>query len=121
MIQISTNELSSIMNGTLIGSADLTSSTEFQFDSRAINKGDVFLALKGETVDGHDFVDDARNRGAVLTIATKSVNGACIVVDDVLTAIGTFASYVRVELGGKYGRDSSFSRLSSLHVVDRNA
>ena len=44
MIQISTNELASIMNGTLIGSADLTSSTEFQFDSRAINKGDVFLA-----------------------------------------------------------------------------
>ena len=85
MIQISANELASIMGGTLYGSAEMTVSTEFQFDSRAIKKGDVFLALKGESVDGHDFVDDARNRGAVLTIATKSVNGACIVVDDVLT------------------------------------
>jgi UDP-N-acetylmuramoyl-tripeptide--D-alanyl-D-alanine ligase len=98
MIRISTNQMASIMGGTLYGSAELTSSTEFQFDSRVIKSGDVFLALKGEKVDGHDFVDDARNHGAVLTIATKPVNGAHIIVDDVLNAIGKFASYVRDNL-----------------------
>jgi len=100
MIQISANELASIMGGTLYGSAEMTVSTEFQFDSRAIKKGDVFLALKGESVDGHDFVDDAFNRGAVLAIATKQVNVPYIIVDDVLKAIGKFAAYVRGNLTG---------------------
>ena len=100
MIQISANELASIMGGTLYGSAEMSVSTEFQFDSRAIKKGDVFLALKGESVDGHDFVDDAFNRGAVLAIATKQVNVPYIIVDDVLKAIGKFAAYVRDNLTG---------------------
>lgn len=36
-----------------------------QFDSRKVKKGDVFVAIKGQTVDGHDFVKDALKRGAV--------------------------------------------------------
>ncbi|MFM8193027.1 MAG: UDP-N-acetylmuramoyl-tripeptide--D-alanyl-D-alanine ligase, partial [Actinomycetota bacterium] len=95
MIPLSTNEIASIMGGTLYGSADLTSTSEFQFDSRLVKKGDVFLALQGEKVDGHDFVDDARSRGAVLTISTKQVSGAYIMVDDVLKSIGKLASFVR--------------------------
>src|SRR5690554_1512408 len=34
-------------------------------DSRNIKKGDLFFALKGEKVDGHRFIEDAFNRGAV--------------------------------------------------------
>lgn len=37
----------------------------YTFDSRAIRPGDVFVALKGETRDGHDFIDAARAVGAV--------------------------------------------------------
>lgn len=33
-------------------------------DSRAVKPGDVFVAVKGERVDGHDFIDDAMKRGA---------------------------------------------------------
>jgi UDP-N-acetylmuramoyl-tripeptide--D-alanyl-D-alanine ligase len=98
MIPLSTNEIASIMGGTLYGSADLTSTSEFQFDSRLVKQGDVFLALQGEKVDGHDFVDDARSRGAVLTISTKQVSGAYIMVDDVLKSIGKLASFVRNSL-----------------------
>ena len=38
---------------------------KFTFDSREIEPGDVFVALKGEKVDGHDFIDKAKAAGAV--------------------------------------------------------
>ena len=34
------------------------------FDSRAVGKGELFFALKGETTDGHGFVAEAMKRGA---------------------------------------------------------
>ena len=36
-----------------------------QFDSRKIKKGDTFVAIKGLTVDGHNYIEDAKKRGAV--------------------------------------------------------
>ena len=38
---------------------------KYTFDSRTIEPGDVFVALKGEKVDGHDFIDKAMAAGAV--------------------------------------------------------
>ena len=46
-----------------------------QVDSREILPGDVFLALKGNVVDGHDFVADAFERGAVAAVISGKVNG----------------------------------------------
>lgn len=40
----------------------------YSFDSRQIRPGDAFVALKGETRDGHDFIADARARGASLVV-----------------------------------------------------
>ena len=37
---------------------------KYTFDSREIQPGDVFVALKGEKADGHDFIDKARAAGA---------------------------------------------------------
>ncbi|MEK7536223.1 MAG: Mur ligase family protein [Patescibacteria group bacterium] len=36
-----------------------------QFDSRKIKKGDTFVAIRGLTVDGHNYIEDAKKRGAV--------------------------------------------------------
>ena len=38
---------------------------KYTFDSREVEPGDVFVALKGEKVDGHDFIDKAKTAGAV--------------------------------------------------------
>ena len=38
---------------------------KYTFDSREVRPGDVFVALKGEKVDGHDFIDQAKASGAV--------------------------------------------------------
>ena len=98
MIEMTINELATIINGTAHGSVAITASAEFQFDSRSVRKGDVFLALKGDHADGHDFVDDAITRGAALSIVTKPANGSYVMVDDVLKAVALLAAYVRKEL-----------------------
>ncbi len=41
-------------------------------DSRAVQAGDVFLALQGAAFDGHDFVGDAVQKGAIAAIVNQS-------------------------------------------------
>ena len=98
MIAMSIRELAAIMNGTAYGDALVSADSRFQFDSRTIKNGDVFLALRGERADGHDFVDDAISHGAALSLVTKTVNGPHILVDDVMVAIAAAASYIRTSL-----------------------
>ena len=44
---------------------------EIVFNSKDIKKGDVFLPLKGENHDGHKFITEAYNRGAICVISEK--------------------------------------------------
>lgn len=45
-----------------------------KIDSRKINKGDIFVALKGTTVDGHDYVSKAYEMGAIKAIVEHKVD-----------------------------------------------
>ena len=98
MIAMTIKEMASIMSGISNGEVVVTESTQFHFDSRQVNKGDVFLALKGEKADGHEYVSDAIKNGAALSIVTKPVQGPYIQVDDVLSSIASLAHYVRTSL-----------------------
>jgi UDP-N-acetylmuramoyl-tripeptide--D-alanyl-D-alanine ligase len=65
-----------------------------------VTPGCIFLALKGDTVDGHDFVADAYRAGAVFSLTTHRIDGPCIVVSDVLQALSALAAFVRKRLTG---------------------
>jgi len=70
-------------------------------DSRAIEPGQVFLAIAGERFDGHDFVDDALAAGAVAAVVLRAdavTRGPALVVDDTLAALQTLASAYRDRL-----------------------
>lgn len=43
-------------------------------DSRILKKGQVFVAIKGHTVDGHDYIDDAIKKGASKIIAEHEID-----------------------------------------------
>ena len=53
-------------------------------DSRTCRPGDVFVAIRGEKIDGHDFVADAVARGATAVIVERAVDvdvPTCLVSD----------------------------------------
>jgi len=64
-------------------------------DSRAVEPGDLFVALAGERFDGHDFVDRAFERGAAAALVADGKGafaGPVVVVDDPLAALGRLAA-----------------------------
>lgn len=45
--------------------------SHFQFDSRMIEKNDIFFALRGEKVDGHNYLEDVAKKGAKAAIVEE--------------------------------------------------
>lgn len=98
--------------GALIGNPDLEVSGCI-IDSRQAQGGELFFALPGEHVDGHDFMEAAWKKGAVLVIAEEAhFNGtnektsvpkgkALLHVKSVLTTLHELAKAWRLELGAK--------------------
>ena len=76
------------------------STTGFVTDNREIKPGYVFIAIKGERVDGHDFVPSAYGAGAVAVIVERPVHGRHILVDNVVEALAKLALSFRKEFGG---------------------
>ena len=68
-------------------------------DSRKLEKGDLFLAIKGEKFDGHQFVKQVLDNGAALAIVDHLVEDAQkekqIVVENTLKAYGKIGAYNR--------------------------
>jgi len=67
-------------------------------DSRKVRPGDIFIAVKGFTVDGYDFVEQAISKGASIIIADKPVelkDGITVlVVDDTRRLLGPLAQFM---------------------------
>ncbi|WP_292742156.1 Mur ligase domain-containing protein, partial [Methylophaga sp. UBA2687] len=67
--------------------------TGSKIDSRQIENGDLFVALSGENMDGHDFIEQARLAGASGALVNRYIANELpqIVVDDVTKAYGAIA------------------------------
>jgi len=74
--------------------------TGWCIDSRAVNKGDLFIALRGERTDGHAFAADALARGAAAVLVDRPMEGAALVVPDVQAALETLGREARRHWGG---------------------
>ena len=66
------------------------------FDSREVGAGDLFVALAGETADGHDFVSRAQAAGAAGVLASRPVEGPHVLVRDTTEALNALAVASRV-------------------------
>ena len=77
----------------------------YSIDSRTIQPGDLFFAVKGERLDGHDFVEQALRRGAVAAVVQSDEAGRysdksrLVPVHDTLVALQTLATAVRALWG----------------------
>jgi UDP-N-acetylmuramoyl-tripeptide--D-alanyl-D-alanine ligase len=78
----------------------------YSIDSRTVGPGQLFFAVKGERLDGHDFVEAALGRGAVAAVVRADQLGRypgetrLLAVEDTLVALQTLATAVR-KLWGK--------------------
>ncbi|WP_227649914.1 Mur ligase domain-containing protein, partial [Klebsiella pneumoniae] len=61
-------EIAEATGGTASGAFEATG---VAFDSREVGQGDLFLALKGETTDGHRFLDQTFAQGAAGAIVSE--------------------------------------------------
>jgi len=70
--------------------------TGMTFDSRSVNPGDLFFAVRGEHLDGHDFVHAAATSGATAVVVDHEVatepGVTQVVVDDTVAAMGWLAA-----------------------------
>lgn len=70
-------------------------------DTRKVGRGELFIALRGENFDGHDFVDAAAERGAIAAIVDVDWAGIhpaaipLLVVTDTRRAFGLLAAHWR--------------------------
>ena len=65
------------------------------FNSQEVKPGDVFVCIKGFKSDGHDYANDALERGAVAVIAEKEVEetaATCVVVENTRLALSRAAA-----------------------------
>ncbi|MGV2827369.1 UDP-N-acetylmuramoyl-tripeptide--D-alanyl-D-alanine ligase [Myxosarcina sp. GI1(2024)] len=99
--QFSLRELNNILNNNLINftKLDLTTSIEgVVTDTRQLNSGEIFIALRGKNFDGHNFVTEAIARGAVAAVVSRELPNLDlpqIVVKNTLTAYQQIARWWR--------------------------
>jgi UDP-N-acetylmuramoyl-tripeptide--D-alanyl-D-alanine ligase len=88
--------------GAAIPPHDHETVSGWSIDSRTTNPGDCFFALRGPKNDGHDYVENVLEKGAVVAVVEKLVNAPILqlVVPDVLDALQQLARRTRERWGG---------------------
>lgn len=102
----------------------------YSIDSRTVRPGDLFFAVRGERLDGHDFVEQALNKGALAAVVEKSQTARysnatpLLAVENTLVALQTLATAVRKKWGktaigitGSMGKTTTKEALSHLLSV----
>jgi UDP-N-acetylmuramoyl-tripeptide--D-alanyl-D-alanine ligase len=99
MIEMTLAEVAKFTGGELIGDPDATVTGAVTLDSRTVSTGDLFVAVAGERVDGHDFLGAAATAGAVGALTTRPDDALpCLVVADPVEALGRLAAAVHERL-----------------------
>ncbi len=90
------------------GGAENTLVSAVCTDSREVSDASLFVAIRGERVDGHDFIANALNVGAVVLcekfseeFRCKFDQGCAIIVDDTVDALGHLAKEYKKEFNAK--------------------
>ncbi len=112
-------EIAAACKGKYVGSESekQTAITSVERDSRQIKQGSLFLAIKGERVDGHNYINKCFESGAVCAVCEKAPENASkpyILVDSTLEAVKKIAKAYRnkfdipvVGVSGSVGKTST--------------
>ena len=124
MIPVSCGQIAEAVGGELVG-VDPAAVVDGPVvkDSREAGPGGLFVALPGERVDGHDFVEAVSAAGVTVSLTTRPVEDCpCIVVADTQVALGELArlvvsklpDLVVIGLTGSQGKTSTKDLIAQL-------
>lgn len=109
--------------GELISGNKETVIKNVSIDSRQINDDTLFVPLKGEKSDGHDYIKKAFEGGAVATISERRIDceNTVVLVEDCSRALGDIAKYYKkkfniktVAITGSVGKTTTKDMLSAV-------
>lgn len=125
MEKLYVREILNATQGTLLcGTPDLEV-TSVSTNSKTCEKGSLFIPIRGEKMDGHQFIEGAFEKGAVATFTSihdfARSSGTYIKVPDTLRAMQDLASYYRgkfnipvVGITGSVGKTSTKEMIASV-------
>lgn len=123
MKHMSLREITLACGGTYYGN-DASLSTEVTgvaIDSRKIEEGFLFIPIKGARVDGHDFIPQVMEKGALCTLSERVLPNAChpyILVDSCEQAMKEIAQHYRTSLDIKVvGITGSVGKTSTKEMI----
>ncbi|MDE1466952.1 UDP-N-acetylmuramoyl-tripeptide--D-alanyl-D-alanine ligase [Aurantiacibacter sp. D1-12] len=91
-------EIATATGGTAYGEFQVSG---VEMDSRDVQTGDLFVALKGEAMDGHRFLEAAFKNGAAAAIVDRAVDYPHVLVEDTTAALHALAAAARVRAQAK--------------------
>jgi len=113
MIPLTLEEISVAINAaTLNLDSNLKVTGKVVIDSRKVSQGDLFVAINGEKVDGHDFCHEAIKKGAIAVVSSKELVGIPTLLvkegnatsknvdQPTVIALGKLANYLLMKLPG---------------------
>ena len=100
MTPTSVAEFAQWVGGAPTGFSESAFVTTFSLDSSQVHAGDLFLAIKGARVDGHDFVSAAMASGAIGSLVERPVDGPHILVPNLVEALAKLGSHFRDSFAG---------------------
>lgn len=125
MKNLTIENIRKVCGGELFGTEYVTDSAKeaagIVLDSRLLQEGYVFIATKGERVDGHKFIPSVFEKGALAVICEElpdPVTGPCILVKDSFQALKDAAKFYRQQLDIKVvGITGSVGKTSTKEFV----
>lgn len=125
MEQLSAWQIAQAVDGNVISGDQNAVITNVSIDSRKVDDRTLFIPLKGEKADGHDFIEKAISQGAPVILThrdAKAPDSVCMIrVQDTLKALGQLAKfYVQfvkvkvVAVTGSVGKTSTKEMIASV-------
>ena len=121
MEKMTLREIARAVNGRLLHTDGTARIDKISTDSNAADSSTLFVALRGERFDGHDFIPAFYQNGGAAVISQRGTDGPGILVEDTRLALGALAAYYRgkfdlpvVGVTGSVGKTSTRGMIESV-------
>ena len=106
-MNLTANEITQICNGQLVSGNESSVISKYSIDTRRLTHSDMYIAIKGENIDGNSYIEEAFKKGAIGCITdSKEIADSLVLysdkiiiqVDNTILAMQKIATYIRSKI-----------------------